>query len=998
MSREQVNSTMAHEVQLLGGFRLRKGTSYQQLAFTKQTCLLAYLAYSSAWVSRERLAFLFWPDTDDASARRNLRQLLSRVKHLKVSPEVDVEATRLRWPVSTDVAAFRQALGRQDWKVAIRLYRGDLLADFAPSRDDGFSAWLELEREHLKNAHQEACQHQAQELEAAQHFAGVLPVLQPLLEGEELLEDVLQQYMRCAYLAGQREQALQAYEQFASALKRELDLAPLASTLELLRVIRGESASFVLSPVVPQTAARIPVTVSRPPSLVGREEEIRQILVCDTPLLLIAGEAGAGKSRLMDELAEGALRLACREGLQDVPYYPVIQMIQECLRRAVSLPDLGSYQDDIVRLIPEFNPALTPQVASDSNSKPRLLEALARFIEGLTPPDERFSLVADDLQWADSATLELLRFMVHRSAVRILAAYRLHEMTAELQRLCQHLRTAHLLTEISLTPLSEAAMTELLASLIQTPSGPAIFSRWLQQKTGGNPMFALETLKAFFEAGVLTDDTEGWHSHLDDITEDYRELETPPVVQEVIARRLARLSEESQRVLQVAAVLHEGFTPTHLSVVAGLSVWRVLEALEEAEAAGIIADGAFRHDLLRQTVYVGIGKSRRKLLHGLVAESLRADTDPLVVAEHFLIAEQADAALACWLEVSKTLLERGLYHDAVTILERARTLTCPQDDCWLLLSRLAHCYRTIARHDEAEQLTTHILAYCQDAEARLSAMETKAANALKQGRLQDAEQWCHRALKLDATLGHKLNRSLTGLLAYAIKYQGRQQEALELLLPFLEPFREKGKLSELCTLLTNIATLYDDLEQSEQALPLHNEALKLVKQLKQPYQQVDITLNLLYCLTNLGRAGEVLELADEALKLGRFEGTDILRNNLGAALQQLGDYPKAARHFEILTKDSEDPTLMCLAWGRLVELYMRLGRSSEAVQALEKALTASAQTDYAVAKARVVISGLLHGTHEQLKQVNDLLAQLDIDTLQSYLKEELARAMASRGA
>lgn len=988
---------MAHSVQLLGGFWLRRGTQRQQLPFTKQTCLLAYLAYSGEWVSRERLAFLFWPDTDDAAARRNLRQLLRRVRQLDVTPAVDVEVSRLRWPVSTDVAAFRQALGRQDWAAANQLYCGSLLADFTPSEDDGFSAWLELEREHLHSAYQEACQRQAAQLESAQQFAEVLPVLQPLLEGDELLEDVLQHYLRCAYLAGQREQALTAYERFARRLREELNLEPLESTTALVQMVRGESTEPVKLATPPATS-RIPVTVLRPPRLVGRGAEMQRIMTCTTPLVMIAGEAGAGKSRLMHEIAGETLLLRCREGLQDIPYYPVIQLIRDYLRRNINLPDLGHYLDDIVRLVPDVDPTRTPRPVDENNSKSRLLEALARLIAGIAPQNQLFVLIADDLQWADSATLELLRFLVDRQRVRILAAYRVYEVTPALAKLCQELRAAQQLTEIHLSALSDRAITELLASLIGSGNGPDIFSRWLRRQTGGNPMFVLETLKAFFESGVLRDDGQGWHSHIDDITEDYRELEAPPAVQEVIARRLARLSDESRRVLQVAAVFVSDFTPNQLSSTTGLSTWRVLEALEEAEKAGIVAEGTFRHDLLRQTVYAEIGSSRRKLLHGLVAETLRPEADPLLVAEHFLNAGQLKAAQASWLIAAQLLLERSRYHDATTILERARQLSCAQDDCWELLCHLAHAYRITARTEESETLTTQILGYCQDDVLRLRAMETKAATALKQGRLQDAEHWCQSALKLDAALGGNLHNSLIGLLAYAIKYQGRQREALELLLPFLEPFREQGNLNELCTLLTNIATLYDDLEQSEKALPLHYEALHLVQDLKQPHQQVDITLNLLYCLTNLGRADEALDLAEEALKLGRFEGTDILRNNLGAAFLQIGDNLKASQHYEQLIKDSKDPTLICLAWGRLVELYMRLGRSADAQQALEQALVITAQTDFTVAKARVIISGFLYGTDEQVRRVNELLAPLDTNNLQSYLKDELAQAIASRKA
>lgn len=97
-------------VQLLGGARAQVGA--EQIPFTpdKRYRLLAYLAYSGDWVSRDRAAFLFWPDTDDHSAKQNLRGLLKRVRALTWLTGLEADAHRLRWQVETDVAAFKQAV------------------------------------------------------------------------------------------------------------------------------------------------------------------------------------------------------------------------------------------------------------------------------------------------------------------------------------------------------------------------------------------------------------------------------------------------------------------------------------------------------------------------------------------------------------------------------------------------------------------------------------------------------------------------------------------------------------------------------------------------------------------------------------------------------------------------------------------------------------------------------------------------------------------------
>jgi DNA-binding SARP family transcriptional activator len=110
-------------VQLLGGARAQVGAEQIPFAPDKRYRLLAYLAYSGDWVSRETVAFLFWPDTDDHSAKQNLRGLIKRVRALAWLTGLESDAQRLRWQVETDVAAFKRAVeeGRMDEAVSLYL-------------------------------------------------------------------------------------------------------------------------------------------------------------------------------------------------------------------------------------------------------------------------------------------------------------------------------------------------------------------------------------------------------------------------------------------------------------------------------------------------------------------------------------------------------------------------------------------------------------------------------------------------------------------------------------------------------------------------------------------------------------------------------------------------------------------------------------------------------------------------------------------------------------
>lgn len=121
---------MEPRVRLLGPPRVWDGGVWRSALVHKRFALLAYLACAEDWVARERLSFLFWPDTPDEQARVNLRQLLIRTRALPYAERLEADWKRVRWPVVSDVSEFRRALRAQDRPTAIGWYQGDLLAGF----------------------------------------------------------------------------------------------------------------------------------------------------------------------------------------------------------------------------------------------------------------------------------------------------------------------------------------------------------------------------------------------------------------------------------------------------------------------------------------------------------------------------------------------------------------------------------------------------------------------------------------------------------------------------------------------------------------------------------------------------------------------------------------------------------------------------------------------------------------------------------------------------
>lgn len=159
---QEYNESVHAPLRLLGHPQVHVAESWQDAPPEKPFLLLAYLACSEGPVSREQLAFLFWPDSEEKKARANLRQLLKRAHRYPFAEGLRADTNTLSWPVMSDVTLFRQALGQGDWPGALTHYRGPLLDGVPVSGASGLEAWLELERKHLADAWQNAVIKQAE--------------------------------------------------------------------------------------------------------------------------------------------------------------------------------------------------------------------------------------------------------------------------------------------------------------------------------------------------------------------------------------------------------------------------------------------------------------------------------------------------------------------------------------------------------------------------------------------------------------------------------------------------------------------------------------------------------------------------------------------------------------------------------------------------------------------------------------------------------------------
>lgn len=686
------------EIRLLGSFELRFGDRLLHPPSThKARSLLAYLiTYRARAHTRERLAELFWPDRPHDRARHSLATALWRIRStlpsggfliitsqaVQFDPESDhwldtqafehhIELARSARLSQAEHSAWR--IGLEELRQAVELYRGEFLEGF-------YDDWCLEERYRLESLYLEALAGLVEGYCAEGMVDAALTYAQRLLACDPLREDIHRRVISLHLEMGNRAAAVQQCNRCRLILHSELGIEPSPETWALCAPLLDDVAAphFLagvpeLHPSRPQRG-RTPFDVT-PPPLVGREDELMVLLECWQEavrghgcLMMLSGEAGIGKTRLAQELAQsvrwqGAAVLWGRAHQFERGWPP--SSLAEALRTLLSSIPMSSLKElptwvraEALRLAPELRERcadlhagalITP--GADENQRFDALTELVVQLACWRP----FLIVMEDLHRAGESTVAFVHYLArHLAGARILVVGTCrHEEVVDthpLYSILRRLSRENLAHRLELVRLSVEATERLVGEMSNLGAGIIPLAHRLHQETEGNPFLLLETIRALFEAGLIWLEGDVWRGDWDRLVQQAR-LPQARGVQEIVRARVARLSEAVQSVLQVAAVAGREFDLAVLRCACRLDEESALELVEELLRRRLIreSDGPagrdyeFDHHLTREVIYRGLHYRRRQRLHRLVAEAMEAiygwrGASAAEVAHHFVEA------------------------------------------------------------------------------------------------------------------------------------------------------------------------------------------------------------------------------------------------------------------------------------------------------------------------------------------------------------------------
>ena len=740
---------------------------------------------------------------------------------------------------------------------------------------------------------------------------------------------------------------------------------------------------------------------------IGRKKEMKEIkdhleesIKGNGRLILIIGETGIGKTRLLEELGRYAqsknvlyLKGKCLYQENAEPYLPFIEAFGEYIPRDIEIGEDdgraligGTYDEQFsLGILPISQKVTTPgpvetQLLNIWEERDRLFESLYRIVIDISE-QRPLLFVLDDLQWADDSSLQLLHYLarnIRNSRVLMCVSYSPEDIEENggkshpLSETIRRMRIEKLFSEIRLNRFDENCTAIMIESLVGKRGLPSEFIQTLYNESEGNPYFIEEVLRSLVNEGLIDVDSYNWIPKIDT-----SQIRIPSTINDVIARRIDRLENGTKAILKLASVVGNSFTFDILYRISNASEEEVVDAIDASIAANIIHEDTispderykFDHAIIRQIIYNSLSKSRRRLIHkkiGYITEELSKDRINDVVyclAHHFYEGKDIKKALFYAGKAGKKAKAAYAPEDAIRYYQMVLKILCEMEENHDNLVKKLNVVAELGDINNTIGKWERSLGYYNEAlrlSEKLKDDKEKARAYRSLGHVRQNKGEYDQALK-DFKLGLEISEEIDDVQGKADTYRGMGRvfwrkgelrkaiEYFKMSLKLTEKIEDEKLMATTCIELGNV---YSEIGDWEKAIEYQTNSLKLLKKLKNYYE--------------IGRS----------------------HNNIGVTYARKGDIEKAIEHYE-KSIDFSDRTgnVRMSGWAlfNAGEAYARIGKFEKALELCDKSLAIFERLN-----ERLGISGafMSYGIIFKLKKQWDEAIKYFEDSIR--IREELA--------
>jgi len=664
-------------------------------------------------------------------------------------------------------------------------------------------------------------------------------------------------------------------------------------------------------------------------------------------LLVLSGEMGAGKSRLLEEFRHN-LKLNhlpiyagnCYEGTQKA-YEPIIEILRQVVYSiGLECETYRSYEDSLLKLLPELQQGRDDRDVEERSFRPekekhQFIETISQFLIEASQAVP-YSIVVNNMQWIDDASVDLLdrlcktlldlRTCGKAAQIFVIVSQRAEEQVNDRVRyMVSDLIEEGFCREIQIRRLKTEQIREFLGALLGLTDVPEEFVERLEEQTGGSPLFLIETLKALEDAGIIKHQGGVWTIK----TTRYTRVEIPQSMEDLLLKRLDHLETIKREILEVMAVFNKPVSPKMLQGFERLRDTAVLVQLRDLESVGILTKLFESNKLLfsieqpkvREILYEALDDEKRRQYHGEVGDAFeefyadRKEDFLEDLAYHFQRSDRVDKAIKLAVRAGDRLeaiyANEKAYEHFLFVLQQTQDEPEYLNVYFDIREKLGDICTTMGRYDVADE---HYSVLLGDECRPMLAPDRVTGLYLRYGKVFEIQGDYDSAL-------HYYKEARNHLSAF-----GKDHQTVD-----------------RARVYTSIGWVYVCLGKYEKAMTISLEALRVIEDRDEGMEHAKVFSTIGSANFFKGNIQEAIKYHRKSLEikeaLENIPEISVSLNNLGSAHLAGADYGEALEHFSRAVETSEqigDPYGRAMSLHNMARLHAAIGEPDAADEFLEE--------------------------------------------------------------